>query len=58
MKRVKPGKIARRRSGRDDLRPEYDFGRARPNKYAARYAKDSLVVTAGLSPRPAPPALT
>ena len=27
------------------MRPEYDFSRARPNKYAARYAKGGLVVT-------------
>ena len=45
MKKVKPRKIARRRSGRDDLRPDYDFSRARPNKYATRYAKGSIVVT-------------
>lgn len=25
--------------------PEYDFSRARPNKYASRYAKGALVVT-------------
>ena len=30
---------------RDDILPEYDFSRARPNKYAARYPKGSLVVT-------------
>ena len=45
MKRVKPRKVASRRSGKDGLRPEYDFSRARPNKYAARYAKGSIVVT-------------
>jgi hypothetical protein len=45
MKRVKSRKIAGRRSGKDGLRPEYDFSRARPNKYAARYAKGSIVVT-------------
>lgn len=30
----------------DELRPEYDFDytRARPNPYAAQFAKDSLVV--------------
>ena len=29
----------------DEIIPEYDFTRARPNKYAARYAKDSIVIT-------------
>lgn len=31
--------------GFGDVLPEYDFTRSRPNKYAARYAKGSLVVT-------------
>jgi len=29
---------------RDEILPEYDFSRARPNKYAARYAAGSIVV--------------
>jgi hypothetical protein len=29
----------------DEILPEYDFSRARPNKYAARYSKGSVVVT-------------
>jgi hypothetical protein len=45
MKRAKPRKIVSRKPGKDDLRPEYDFSRARPNKYAVRYAKGSIVVT-------------
>jgi hypothetical protein len=45
MTKVKPRKVASRRTGKDGLRPEYDFSRARPNKYAARYAKGSIVVT-------------
>jgi hypothetical protein len=45
MKKVKPRNVASRRTGKDGLRPEYDFSRARPNKYAARYAKGSIVVT-------------
>ena len=45
MKRVKANKVARRPSGSDEILPEYDFSRARPNKYAARYAKGSIVVT-------------
>lgn len=35
-----PGK-----AGADEILPEYDFSRARPNKYASRYAKGSIVVT-------------
>jgi hypothetical protein len=31
--------------GSDDVLPEYDFTRSRPNKYAAHYAKAGLVVT-------------
>jgi hypothetical protein len=45
MKRVNASKSARRRRGGDEILPEYDFSRARPNKYAARYAKGGLVVT-------------
>ena len=29
----------------DDILPEYDFSHARPNKYAAAFAKGSIVVT-------------
>ena len=36
--------MARRRAG-DGMLPEYDFSRARRNKYASRYAKGALVVT-------------
>ena len=28
----------------DEILPEYDFNRARPNKYASRYAAGSIVV--------------
>ena len=45
MKKVKASQGKRRRSRTDEVRSEYDFSRARPNKYAARYAKGSLVVT-------------
>jgi hypothetical protein len=45
MKRAKSNKVARRPRGGDEVRREYDFSRARPNKYAARYAKGSIVVT-------------
>jgi hypothetical protein len=29
----------------NEVLPEYDFSGARPNKYASRYAKGSIVVT-------------
>jgi hypothetical protein len=29
----------------DEILPEYDFSRGRPNKYASRYRKGALVVT-------------
>lgn len=29
----------------DDILPEYDFSRSRPNKYAAQYTGGSVVVT-------------
>jgi hypothetical protein len=28
----------------DEILPEYDFSRARPNKFASRYVADSMVV--------------
>lgn len=45
MKRVKAKKATGREGGVDEVLPEYDFRRARPNKYASRYAKGSIVVT-------------
>lgn len=38
-KRIEPGRV-----DVDDILPEYDFSRARPNKYASRYAPGSIVV--------------
>jgi hypothetical protein len=35
---------SRESPGPDEILPEYDFSRARPNKYAARYASGSVVV--------------
>ena len=32
------------RLGRDEIMPEYDFSRARPNKFASQYASGSMVV--------------
>ena len=34
-----------RQVGIDEILPEYDFSRARPNKYASRYVRGSIVVT-------------
>jgi hypothetical protein len=34
----------KKRGSVDDILPEYDFSRARPNKYASRYAAGSTVV--------------
>jgi hypothetical protein len=45
MRKVKASPGKRRRSGNDEMHAEYDFSRARPNKYAARYAKGGLVIT-------------
>jgi len=45
MKRAKARKATTREVGVDEVLPEYDFHRARPNKYASRYAQASIVVT-------------
>ena len=45
MRKARTKKIGRDRAGIDDILPEHDFSRSRPNKYAARYAKGTLVVT-------------
>ncbi len=45
MKKAKPKSGRTRQVGIDEVLPEYDFRRSRPNKYAARYAKGTLVVT-------------
>jgi hypothetical protein len=45
MKRVKAKKATARHVGVNDVLPEYDFSRARPNKYASHYTKGSIVVT-------------
>jgi hypothetical protein len=38
-------KTPARAVGVDEILPEYDFSRARPKKYASRYAKNSIVIT-------------
>ncbi|HZF07834.1 MAG TPA: hypothetical protein VFE33_03500 [Thermoanaerobaculia bacterium] len=45
MKKGKTPEPAVADVGADDILPEYDFSRARPNKYAALYQKGSLTVT-------------
>ena len=45
MRTPKTNKVRTRQPGIDEILPEYDFSRSRPNKYASRYAKGSLVVT-------------
>ena len=45
MRKAKRSTGRTRQVGPDDILPEYDFSRARPNKYASRYAKGSIVVT-------------
>jgi len=45
MKKVKKSERAFPQSDPDEILPEYDFSRARPNKYARRYQKGALVVT-------------
>jgi hypothetical protein len=45
MKKSEARKAAGRQVGVDEILPEYDFSRARPNKYAPRYAKNSIVIT-------------
>ena len=45
MKKNGARKTPARQLGVDDILPEYDFSRARPNKYASRYAKGSIVIT-------------
>lgn len=45
MRKANARKARKRRAGIDEVLPEYDFSRSRPNKYASRYAKGSIVVT-------------
>ena len=45
MKRPRAREAMPRKVGVDEILPEYDFSRARPNKYASRYAKGGVAVT-------------
>jgi hypothetical protein len=44
-KATKTKSVRGKRRNREDILKEYDFSRARPNKYASRYARNTLVVT-------------
>jgi hypothetical protein len=45
MKKLKKSDDAPLQIDPDEILPEYDFSKARPNKYARRYEKGALVVT-------------
>jgi hypothetical protein len=45
MKKERGKALGTSRVAVDEILPEYDFSRARPNKYAARYSKGGVVVT-------------
>ena len=45
MKKAETKKARTDQVGIDEVLPEYDFSRSRPNKYASGYAKGGLVVT-------------
>jgi hypothetical protein len=45
MKKSETRKAPGMQVGVDEILPEYHFSRARPNKYAALYAKGSIVIT-------------
>ena len=45
MKKAKSKSVRSKRRRREEVLQEYDFSRARPNKYAARYARNTIVVT-------------
>ena len=45
MRKAKTKKVRTGRIGIDEVLPEYDFSRSRPNKYASRYGNGGLVVT-------------
>ena len=45
MKKIKKSERAVPQTDPDEILPEYDFSRARSNKYARRYQKGALVVT-------------
>ena len=45
MRKPKAKKMRTGQVGTNEILPEYDFSRSRPNKYAAGYAKGGLVVT-------------
>ena len=44
MKKAQIKRTAAKRRDMDEILPEYDFSKARPNKYASRYSPGSVVV--------------
>jgi hypothetical protein len=44
MQKALTKRRAASRSDSDEIQPEYDFSKGRPNKYASRYAVGSVVV--------------
>lgn len=44
MKKVRNKGNGKQRVRADEILPEYDFSKARPNKYASRYAAGSSVI--------------
>ena len=51
MKKAKTPAMIVADPGLDDILPEYDFSHSRPNTYASRYEKGSLVVTLTVTSR-------
>ncbi len=47
MKKARGKPAGKRQAEADEILPEYDFRRARPNKYAKRYPAGSTVVVRG-----------
>ena len=45
MKKAKRAGVAIAEVEPDEILPEYDFSRGRPNKYAARFKSGGLVIT-------------
>lgn len=45
MRKARPKRVPSRPVSADEVLPEYDFSRSRPNKYASRYTKSAIVVT-------------
>ena len=44
MKKAKTKQVRARTASKDEVLPEYDFSRSRPNKFASRFQAGSAVV--------------